>query len=173
MPILQCLRAQPRAKLAMSFGYSVGDFVLLTQLAWTVAENSRKACGEHDELAREVNNLHMVLRRLSDEVSKPDSLLSVDKDDRLDEIQNIARDCRRLLRALDKQLAKYNALTGEKRSFAKLWQQVRFGNGMMKNLNDVRLKVSSYTSVLTIYINLLSIGSQGRIERHMYAQGGA
>jgi hypothetical protein len=156
----------------MSFGYSVGDFVLLTQLAWTVVDNSRKACGERNELARETNNLHMVLRRLSEEVSKPDSLLSVGTDDRLDEIRNIARECRRLLRALDKQLVKYNALTGEKRSFAKLWQQVKFGNGMMKNLSDVRLKVSSYTSTLTLYINLLSIGSQGRIERHMYAQGG-
>jgi hypothetical protein len=156
----------------MSFGYSVGDFVMLAQLAWTVVDNSRKACGEHDELAREVNHLHMVLQRLSDEVSKPDSILSKDKDDRVDDLRNIARECRRLLRVLEKQLARYNALTGGKRSFAKLWQQVRFGNGMMKSLNDVRLKVSTYTSALTIAMNLLSIGSQGRVERYMYAQGG-
>lgn len=156
----------------MSFGYSIGDFVSLAQLAWTVVNNTRMACGEHDELAREVNNLRIVLQRLSEEVSKPDSLLNVDKDDQVDELRNIARNCRRLLRALGKQLDKYNALTGKKRSFAKLWQQVRFGNGMMKNLSDVRLKVSSYTSALTLHISLLSIGSQGRVERHMYAQGG-
>src|SRR5579871_4934503 len=124
----------------MSFGYSIGDFVFLTQLAWTVVNNTRQACGEHDELAQEVHNLHMVLQRLSEEASKPDSLLNADKGGPVDELRNIARDCRRLLRVLDKQLGKYNTLTGKKRSFAKLWQQVRFGNGMMKNLSDVRLK---------------------------------
>ena len=54
----------------MSFGYSVGDAVLITQLAWKTVQNARKACGEHDELTREVLSLHVVLSRLEQEVEK-------------------------------------------------------------------------------------------------------
>ena len=60
----------------MSFGYSVGDFVLLTQLAWRSLQNARRACGEHDELAREASSLHVILQRLEIEVSKPHSIFN-------------------------------------------------------------------------------------------------
>jgi hypothetical protein len=52
----------------MSFGYSVSDVALLTRLAWTTVKNSRKACGEYDELTQEVSGLHLVLRKLEKEV---------------------------------------------------------------------------------------------------------
>ena len=73
----------------MSFGYSVGDFVLLTQLARQVVQNSRKACGAHDELTSEVTRLHIVLRRLEAEVSKPGSILTR-SDDRLNRREELA-----------------------------------------------------------------------------------
>jgi hypothetical protein len=56
----------------MSFGYAVGDFFLVTQLAWATVQNARRACGAYDELTREVCNLHIVLRRLEHEASKPE-----------------------------------------------------------------------------------------------------
>ncbi|CZR59718.1 uncharacterized protein PAC_09612 [Phialocephala subalpina] len=37
----------------MSFGYSIGDFITLTQIACNTAQNARKACGAHDNLTRE------------------------------------------------------------------------------------------------------------------------
>lgn len=39
-------------------------------------------------------------------------------------------------------------------------------------LADMRLKISTYTSALTLVLNLLSIGSQGKIESYMQNQGG-
>ena len=36
----------------MSFGFGVGDTIVLTQLAWTVVQNSQKACGAHNELRK-------------------------------------------------------------------------------------------------------------------------
>ena len=57
----------------MSFGYSVGDIVSLVQLAWKTVQNSRKACGEHDEFTQEASSLHVVLQRLEKETSKSDS----------------------------------------------------------------------------------------------------
>ncbi|KAE9367344.1 hypothetical protein N431DRAFT_428749 [Stipitochalara longipes BDJ] len=157
----------------MSFGYAVGDFVLLTQLAWDVVQNSRKACGAHDELTSEVKSLHIVLRRLEVEVSKPNSILTRTDDggDRREELAQLSGDCRRVLRILDGILEKYNALSEEKRSVTKLWKRVQFGNGEMLDLADLRLKISTSTSALTLFLNLLSIGSQGKVESYMETQG--
>jgi hypothetical protein len=157
----------------MSFGYSAGDFVLLTQLAWQVVQNSRKACGAHDELTSEVTSLHIVLRRLEVEVSKPNSILNrIDGGvDRKEELAQLSSDCRRVLRVMDRILEKYNALSEEKRSVTRLWKKVQFGNGEMLDLAEIRLKISTSTSALTLFLNLLSIGSQGKVESYMESQG--
>jgi len=157
----------------MSFGYSVGDFVLLTQLAWQVVQNSRKACGAHDGLTSEVTSLHIVLHRLEVEVSKPNSILGRSDGglDRKEELVQLSSDCRRVLRVLDGILEKYNALSEEKRSVMKLWKKVQFGNGEMLDLVEIRLKISTSTSALTLFLNLLSIGSQGKVESYMESQG--
>jgi hypothetical protein len=157
----------------MSFGYSVGDFVLLTQLAWKVVQNARKACGAHEELTREVTSLHLVLRRLEVEVSKPNSILSRSDNslDRKEELAQLSGDCRGVLRVLDGILEKYNALSEEKRSVTKLWKKLKFGNGEMLDLVEIRLKISTSTSALTLFLNLLSIGSQGKVETYMESHG--
>jgi hypothetical protein len=157
----------------MSFGYAIGDFVLLTQLAWDVVQNSRKACAAHDELISEATSLHIVLRRLEIEISKPNSILtrSDDGTDKREELAQLSEDCRRVLRTLDEILKKYNALSEEKRSVTKLWKKVQFGNGEMLDLAELRLKLATSTSALTLFLNLLSIGSQGKVESYMESHG--
>jgi hypothetical protein len=66
----------------MSFGYSAGDAILLAQLAWRTLQGTIKACGEHDELTREVSSLHKVLKRLTTELENAESLLNRPGDDR-------------------------------------------------------------------------------------------
>jgi hypothetical protein len=112
-----------------------------------VVQNSRKACGAHDELTSEVTSLHIVLRRLQVEVSKSNSILtqSDGNPNRIEELAQLSSDCRRVLRTLDGILEKYNALSEEKRSVTKLWKRVQFGNGEMLDLADLRLKVSTST----------------------------
>jgi hypothetical protein len=41
----------------------------------------------------------------------------------------------------------------------------------MTDLNEQRLKILTYTSGITLFLNLLSMSSQGRIEQHMDSQG--
>ncbi|KIM98620.1 hypothetical protein OIDMADRAFT_31398 [Oidiodendron maius Zn] len=156
----------------MSFGYSIGDFIQLTQLAWSVVQNTRKAVGAHAGLSREVTSLHIVLSRLSVEVQNPASLLSQTHDGRRDELLLLTRNCARVLRVLAQILEKYNALDDEKRKVTRLWQRVRFGNGEMQDLGEIRVKIATYTSALTLFLNLITIGSQGRVERYMERQGG-
>jgi hypothetical protein len=155
----------------MSFGYSVGDFVLLTQLAYRVVQNTRKACGAHDDLAREVSGLHIVLRRVEVEVSKSDSILNETEDNRRRELGRLARHCKRVLKVLEQILKKYNALSDERRSVTKLWQKVKFGNGEMLDFGRIRAELATHTQALNMFLNLLSIGSQGKVEKYMDSHG--
>ncbi|TVY88319.1 hypothetical protein LAWI1_G007066 [Lachnellula willkommii] len=155
----------------MSFGYSVGDFMLLTQLAYRVVQNARKACGAHHDLAREIGGLHIVLGRVEVEVSKPDSILNNNEDNRRRELEKLARHCERVLNVLEQILNKYNALSDERRSVTKLWQKVKFGNGEMLDLGKIRAELATHTQALNLFLNLLSIGSQGKVEKYMDSHG--
>ena len=156
----------------MSFGYSVGDAVLLTRLAWKIVQNSRKACGEHDELTREVLSLHNVLQRLEHEYSKADSPLNRSSDTYNEELQVIARGCERVLRVLDTILKKYDRLSGEDKSWRKLWQKITFGNGQVADIQALRSKIVNYTSAMSLFLDMVALGSLGRIEQQMSEAGG-
>lgn len=151
----------------MSFGFSVSDFAQLVQLALKMVQNSRKACGEHDELTRETSSLHTVLRRVQQEVSKPESPINRPGDSYREELASITSGCRMVLNVMDKVLEKYNALSDQDKSIRKLWQKVRFGNGPMVDIGDLRSKVSFYASALSLFMNMISVGSIGRVERRM------
>ena len=156
----------------MSFGYSAGDAILLTQVAWKTVQNTRKACGEHDELTKEVLSLHIVLRRLEQEYSNAESPLNRSNDTYKEELQVIGRGCERVLRVLNTILEKYNRLSEEERSWRKLWQKIKFGNGQVADLQDLRSKMITYTSAMSLFLNMVSLGSVGRIEQQMSDAGG-
>ena len=156
----------------MSFGYSASDAVFLGQLAWKTFQNSRKACGEHDELTREVSSLHAVICRLEKEASKPESPINRPGDRCKEELQAIVGGCETVLKLLDRVLEKYNTLSEKERSVKKLWKRVRFGNGELADVRDLRGKLKYYTSLLSLFVNMISMGSIGRVEQKMDTAGG-
>ncbi|KFY87357.1 hypothetical protein V500_07002 [Pseudogymnoascus sp. VKM F-4518 (FW-2643)] len=157
----------------MSFGFSSSDIALVIQLAVKVIDNSRGAIGEQHEFVREMSSLHIALQRLKYEKSKPGSLLNREKDDRIGELDTIIKDCRGLLKPVKRQLERYNGLADEKkRGFFRAWQSFRFGNLEMRKLIDVARRISQYKDSISLYLNLICVGSQGRVERWMYELGG-
>ena len=156
----------------MSFGISASDIVLLVGSAWNVVQNSRKACGEHAELTREVTSLHLNLRRLGREAAKAESPLNRADDPYKEELKQIINGCEKSLNVLDRILARYNALSEDERSKRKLWQAVRFGNGEWAHVRDLRSELIYYTSNLSLFLNLVSMGSLGIVERQMNEAGG-
>lgn len=155
----------------MSFGFSVGDFIVLAQLASNVVQGARQACGAHDELTREVTSLYIVLRQLERETAKPQSILNSDDDDRKLELTTLANHCHKSLKVLSNILDKYNGLSEEKRRVTKFWKRVQFGNGEMQDLSKLRLELSTHTNVITLFLNLLSVGSLGKVEEQMVSHG--
>lgn len=160
----------------MSFGTSIGDAVLVVQLAWKATQNARQACGEYDELTQQVSTLHTVLQRFQKEAfvnsSDVSTASSNDKGDPYkEELQAIVGGCNKVLGTLDKILRKYNGLSEQERGGKMLWKKVRFGNGEMADLGDLRSKVVYYTSLMTLFLNMRSTGSIGRVEQQMNDAG--
>lgn len=156
----------------MSFTYGVADAVSLIQLTWRTVEGARRACGEHDDLTREVSSLHSVLEHLQSEMTNPESLVSLADKNRRTELLYHMSGCGGHLRTMNSILTKYNSLGDEERSRKRLWQKVRFGNGWVKDLAEIRLKISTYTTAITMSLNLMLLGSQGQFERRLSRQGG-
>ena len=156
----------------MSVGFSIGDAILLTQIASRTVQNSREACGAHDALTHEVSNLLLVLRRLKDETAKPESPINRPDDHRQEELQSLVTGCKKTLKTLENILVKYNSLSGEQRSGRKLWQRIKFGNGEMQDLAELRATLVYHTSAISLFLNMVSIGSIGRVERQMDEAGG-
>jgi hypothetical protein len=146
----------------MSFGYGISDATSLVQLAWNTVEGAGKACGEHDKLTREVSSLHKVLLHLRNEISKPDSLLNLANDERREELEAYCAGCERILKVMDAVLKKYNALEDNKRSGKRLWQKIRFGNGEISDLSEIRLKIATHSAAIMMSLNLLDLWEELR-----------
>jgi len=69
-------------------------------------------------------------------------------------------------------VTKYNAPPKDKKSAKKLWQQIKFANGEMMNLAEVRIKLSAHASAILMSLNLCSLSSQGRVEKQLNNVGG-
>ncbi len=156
----------------MSLGFALGEIIGLTQLAWKIFQDCSQACGEHEELTREVGCLHSALHRLEQEVSIPDSILTYQDERSQKELKATVEGCQKVLNVLNCILKKYNALSDKERKGKKLWSKIRFGNGEMQDLSDLRTKLLTYTTLLTLQLNLCSMSSQGRVERQIATQGG-
>ena len=155
----------------MSFGFSISDAIAVTQLAWSLVQKTKEACGEHDEFSHQALSLHIVLQRLEQEIRNPVSLLNKDSQGTKKEVSVIITGCEKELKLLDKVLEKYNALSGRNRSGRKLWLRVRFGNGEIADMRDIRAKITYYTAALSLLLNIISLGYTGRVEQQMNNAG--
>ena len=156
----------------MSFGYSIGDAVLLTRLAWSTVQNCRKACGIHHEITRETAGLHTVLQRLGKEISKPTSPINKPDEGYQRELHVLASGCKDILRKVNEKLNRYSSLSEKSNSARKIWQKVRFGNGEIADLESTQARLHFYVSKLSLLMQTVSIGSLGRVEQQMQDAGG-
>lgn len=156
----------------MALPVSIGDVLAVTNLAWKTFQGARKACGDYDDLTREIQSLYSVLRRLDRELDNPESLLNPADGDSKKEMRTVVAECHSSLHILDVILVKYNALGEKERSGRKWWQKVPFGTGRVEDVQEQRAKLNVFTSTLSFHVNITTLGSQGRVEKQMKAAGG-
>jgi hypothetical protein len=105
--------------------------------------------------------LHTVLKELEDELENPDSILNRSGASKASELNLLVRNCRSVLQNLNKLLIKYKSLGT---SSKKTWDRIQFGT---ENLSEIREKLMSHTSSLTLFLTTLGTGSLGRIEKKL------
>jgi hypothetical protein len=156
----------------MSFGYSFRGVILHTRLARKTDQEARRACGQHDQLIRDAAALHEVLRVLEDQLEDPCGGFNTADDDKKQELVGLLNGLKKKLGLLHSVLAKYNALSEDKRKLTNLWSNVRFGNGEMLDMADVRLKLSKCALAISMSLNLIAVSLQGRAEMYLNSPAG-
>ena len=150
----------------MSFGYSIGDFIQLIQLARRSYRNCKEAGGEYLEIASVVRSLYSVLKTVREEAERSDSVLFNNDSKAISEVSVIADGCRGVLEDIESLLQKYHALgpDGPESSAPKrLWHRIRFG-GELEELGKYRGKIITYTSMLAVHLDSVQIKATGRVE---------
>ncbi|KAH7398088.1 hypothetical protein BKA64DRAFT_57319 [Cadophora sp. MPI-SDFR-AT-0126] len=149
----------------MSFGTSVGDIILLIQLAHKNYRNCKEAGGEYIEIAREVRSLHSVLRTVRDEAERKDSLIFNAGPEKTKELTEIADGCKGVLEGIDALLTKYKGLapdSAEVGKATKFWQKLRFGTEI-EDLEKLRWKIITYTSTLAVLVDSINLKATERV----------
>lgn len=125
----------------MSFGYSIGDFAALGQLAWKIYKSCKDAPESFKNISQEVSSLHLVLKEL--EETFLDTNLSTAQQSRL---ETIGDGCRGVLEDLQYSLNRYNSLgTKSKRT----WDRLGWGS---KDIADLRFRLISNTGLMTAFV---------------------
>ena len=155
----------------MSFGFSISDITALTGLAWRTVQNCRKAGSQHQELTDQVSSVHLVLKRFEREMLAPTSTIQQIDDTYREEIGKILGRCQNPLRLMGKLLERYNGLGKEGNNFRDLYRRVRFSNGEVVDLQELRTILTQQTNALTLYLNIILLGASGRVERQLNESG--
>jgi hypothetical protein len=142
----------------MSFGFSIGDFVAVGQLTWTVYRSCKGAPGEFQELSRELSSLHTILHELEDEAKSPSSLLNRRGTARKPELDILVNNLLEVLRQIEDIVKRYHNLG---RYQKRTWDRVKFAT---EDLAALRAKLSFHVNSIELFIASLSAGSLARIE---------
>ncbi|KAH6717286.1 hypothetical protein BKA61DRAFT_601439 [Leptodontidium sp. MPI-SDFR-AT-0119] len=149
----------------MSFGFSVGDFIAVTKLAWEIVQTTKTTGGTLHSLTREASNLHAILHQLEVELVKPGSTLNRAGEGRQNELMRLTGDCDRALNLLSRVLERQNRLWGGKKDvIARSWQKTRYQDGESVDLKNIRYEIVTCTKAMAIFLAQLSAGELGAAE---------
>ena len=124
----------------MSFGFSIGDIISVSSLAWKLFKSCKDAPGEFKNVAGEVVSLHMVLKETEELVSES-NLTS----HQTSQLQHLTDGCQNVLQDLTELLKKYQSL-GTKTQ--RTWDRLKWGS---EGIANVRTRLISNTTILSAY----------------------
>lgn len=126
----------------MSFGYGVGDFLVVGQLCWRLYKRCKESPGNYAQLSTEVGALHNVLKETEELLSQQE--LTTAQQARL---ATCRQGCEQVLKDLNGILERYQSLgTKSQRTFDRL------GYGM-QDVNGIRLRLNLNVSMLDAFNN--------------------
>ena len=125
----------------MSFGFSVGDFLLLGQLCWNVYKKCKDSTGIYAELTGDVSSFRSVVQE-TEELLSEQALTDLQKA----KLLSCQKGCEAVLKDLDALLVKYESLgTRSQRTF----DRMRMGR---EDLNGIRQRLILNGQLLDSFI---------------------
>jgi hypothetical protein len=139
-----CHRQIIGANVNMSFGFSVGDFVTLGQLAWNVYKSCKDAPQSFNNISQEVLSLSAVLREAEESFSGQTLTMATQEG-----LRTVRDGCHGVLEDLQSLLDRYESLgTQTKRT----WDRVGWGSN---DITELRSRLTSNIGLLTALIRLV------------------
>lgn len=129
----------------MSFGFGVGDFVAVTELAWNLYRHcyvvARGAPQEFQLLLQEIAMLSKSIQLIQEEAKDPNSTLVRSGPDRINMVREVVGRVEETLKELRKHAQKYEKLGDNSRGKRKqLWDKFKWSVDAT-NLDSLRNKV--------------------------------
>jgi|HubBroStandDraft_4_1064222.scaffolds.fasta_scaffold824338_1 hypothetical protein len=122
----------------MSFGFSLGDVISLSALAWNCYKSCRDSSEQFQRISGEVGNLKAVLDETIEAV-QDNQPLSRTREERL---MRVMEECQQVLIDLEKLLNSYESMNTQTQ---RTWDRFRFG---MEDVAGVRSRLISHTTTL-------------------------
>jgi hypothetical protein len=145
----------------MSFGFSIGDIILLTQLTTRAYNGWKTACGNYAGITCDLAVLQTLLLQIHAEVEAPNSLFAQYPDD-IRGWETISRSCLLVVKELENVVKKYKSLSTSRR---KNWDRIRMGN---TNLEGLSVQLTKRLASLAAFASVLGISSQGRLQTEAF-----
>ena len=143
--------------LKMSFGVSVSDIITVISLAKDTVQYCRHAPSDFAEASRVSQSLYLMLEGVKTEYQNPDSPLHKDERTRIDFAIHF-KNCERSLKPLAELIIKHKRLAT---SNIRIIDRVRFPK---KDYLESRGDLAFYTARLSEFLQMVGLGSLGRIE---------
>jgi hypothetical protein len=129
----------------MSFGFSVGDFLTLSNIAWNLYNSFKDASREFKDVAAQVNSLHLILQSTADHLlNQPLRCKEVA------ELASLKTRCQDTLSDIDCLMRRHNSLGTRK---PRRWDIVKWG---LKDTAQVKGQLVFQATVLTALIASLT-----------------
>lgn len=143
----------------MSFGFSVGDIITVTRIAWDTYVALRNASEDFQGFASEVHSLHTTLTCLLEEASSPVSILQYVAPQKMAGLKDVIRNCESSLLGLQ-QKAKQVCLL-QPRQKRQFWEEFKLA---FKDKQGPRDRIAIHTACINMFLSSLTHNSLGRLE---------
>ena len=152
----------------MSFGYGVGDFLAILQLAKQIVDACLDGPPEFRELSREIQSFETVVERISTDAKNPQSRLNRKGVGRKKDFDQIVKNCKITMDEIGQYVDKHSAIArsdgGATGAVRKVWSSYQVGS---EDLNNMRGKLIFWVSCITSFLNSLDPAAQTRIEHKL------
>ena len=142
----------------MSFGFGVGDFIAVGNLAWNIYRSCKGMSQEYLEVSREALVVHTLIKELQDEADDPQSILNRRGIPRKQELLRLIQNLQQVLEELESIVKKYQALG---RIEKRILNSLRMSR---EDLDELRSKMTFHVTAINAFTASLSRSTEAQIE---------